>query len=79
MTSKALTALCSLFCVPLLLGAAEVQRVEPPFWYAGMKNHELQIMLYGEDIAESRRSARSRTPTIFSCISTSTAPRSPEP
>ena len=53
MTSKALTALCSLFCVPLLLGAAEVQRVEPPFWYAGMKNHELQIMLYGEDIAES--------------------------
>lgn len=38
MTSRTITALCSLLCVPLLLGAAEVQRVEPPFWYAGMKN-----------------------------------------
>jgi len=25
--------------------------MDPPFWYAGMKNHELQVMFYGQDIA----------------------------
>lgn len=34
--------------------AADIQRVEPPFWYAGMKNTELQIMLFGKDIANSQ-------------------------
>ena len=33
--------------------ATDIQRVDPPFWYAGMKNTELQIMFYGEKIAES--------------------------
>ena len=27
--------------------------MDPPFWYAGMKNHELQVMFYGKDIAAS--------------------------
>jgi len=31
---------------------AEIQRVEPPFWWSGMKNTRLQLMLYGVDIAE---------------------------
>ena len=31
----------------------EIQRMDPPFWYAGMKNHELQVMFYGKDIATS--------------------------
>ena len=31
--------------------AQGVDRVEPLFWWAGMKNPELQIMVYGEDIA----------------------------
>jgi hypothetical protein len=26
--------------------------VEPPFWYAGMHNPELQIMFYGKNIAQ---------------------------
>lgn len=33
--------------------ATDIQRVDPPFWYAGMKNTELQVMFYGENIAES--------------------------
>lgn len=32
---------------------AQIQRVEPPFWYAGMKNPELQILFYGKNIAEN--------------------------
>ena len=33
--------------------APEIQRMDPPFWYVGMKNHELQVMFYGKDIATS--------------------------
>ena len=32
---------------------AQIQRVEPPFWYAGMHNPELQIMFYGKNIADN--------------------------
>lgn len=31
---------------------AQVNKVEPPFWWAGMHNPELQIMFYGKDIAK---------------------------
>ncbi|QGK75883.1 glycoside hydrolase family 13 protein [Flavobacterium sp. SLB02] len=31
---------------------AQIQKVEPPFWYAEMKNPELQIMFYGKNIAQ---------------------------
>lgn len=31
---------------------AQIQKVEPPFWYAGMKNPELQIMFYGKNITQ---------------------------
>ena len=31
---------------------AQVDRIEPPFWWEGMKNSTLQLMLYGEDIAD---------------------------
>ena len=40
------------FCF-LIAGATDIQRVDPPFWYAGMKNTELQIMFYGEDISDA--------------------------
>ena len=32
---------------------AQIDRVEPPFWYAGMQNPELQIMFYGKNIAQN--------------------------
>lgn len=31
----------------------EIKKVAPSFWWAGMKNPELQILLYGEDLALS--------------------------
>jgi len=30
---------------------AQIEKTEPPFWYAGMHNPELQIMFYGKNIA----------------------------
>ena len=31
---------------------AQIERVEPPFWWSGMKMNELQLMFYGKDIAD---------------------------
>ncbi len=36
---------------PLIAIADKIERVEPAFWWTGMKNTELQIMVYGENIA----------------------------
>ena len=33
--------------------AVEITRMEPPFWWTGMKNTEFQIMFYGKNIARS--------------------------
>ncbi len=40
-----------LFFTELLF--AQIDKVEPPFWYAGMQNPELQIMFYGKNIAQN--------------------------
>lgn len=47
-----LTALLFLF----LSGAdaTEITRMEPAFWWTDMKNPELQIMVYGENISQSK-------------------------
>lgn len=31
---------------------AQIERIEPPFWYTGMHNPEVQIMFYGKNIAQ---------------------------
>jgi len=31
---------------------AQVSKVEPPFWYAGMQNPEVQVMFYGKNISQ---------------------------
>ena len=30
--------------------AMNVNKIDPPFWYTGMQNPELQLMVYGEGI-----------------------------
>ncbi|WP_415580858.1 glycoside hydrolase family 13 protein [Flavobacterium longum] len=44
------------FIVIILLhtqsAVAQLQKTEPPFWFSGMKNPELQIMFYGKNIAQ---------------------------
>ena len=32
--------------------SAQIERIEPPFWYAGMQNPEVQILFYGKNIAQ---------------------------
>ncbi|MDN4012982.1 glycoside hydrolase family 13 protein [Chryseobacterium gambrini] len=32
---------------------SQIQKVEPAFWWKGMKNPELQILVYGKDIAKN--------------------------
>ena len=48
--------------VALLFGvsafAVEIDRMDPPFWYVGMKNHELQVMFHGKNIAASEFSLK---------------------
>jgi len=37
--------------------SAQIDKMEPPFWYAGMRNPELQIMFYGKNIAQNEIAA----------------------
>ncbi len=39
-------------CVTLISNSQVINRVAPPFWWTEMKNPELQIMLYGDNISE---------------------------
>ena len=52
MTIKKLFFSAGLFlALGATLAAADIQRMDPPFWYAGMRNHELQVMFYGPGIS----------------------------
>ena len=39
---------------------AVIKKVAPTFWWAGMKNPELQVLLYGDDISSSEVSLSSK-------------------
>jgi len=41
------------FCLSLSAKALEITRMEPAFWWVDMKNPELQMLVYGKDIARS--------------------------
>jgi glycosidase len=38
---------------------AQIQKIEPPFWWSGMTNPEVQIMFYGKNIAQNSISVSS--------------------
>lgn len=44
--------------------SGNIKTVDPAFWWAGMKNPELQIMLYGDNIADSDVTITSKNATI---------------
>ena len=52
---KKFFVLAILSCMALSMKAApvNVDRIEPAFWFAGMKNSTLQLMVYGKDIREA--------------------------
>lgn len=56
-----LSLLLALFATGIV--KAESIKVEPAFWWSGMKNPELQLMVYGQDIAGYRPTVN--TPGIY--------------
>jgi neopullulanase len=42
--------ICCVF-VSSVLFSQNIKRVEPPFWFTGMQNNTLQLMVYGENVA----------------------------
>ena len=48
-----LMTLLALFGLQHPTSAAIIKKVAPTFWWAGMKNPELQVLLYGENISSS--------------------------
>ncbi|MEM6512229.1 MAG: glycoside hydrolase family 13 protein [Pseudomonadota bacterium] len=47
-----LTTLAVLLVVTAPVLAADIQRVEPPFWWTGFEHRELQLMVHGDDIGD---------------------------
>lgn len=41
-----------LFLLLVAISFAQIQKVEPAFWWHGMKNPDLQILVYGKDISK---------------------------
>lgn len=56
--------LLTLFFALQSLWAIEVKTIDPAFWWAGMKNPELQILLHGDNISKSDVSITSKTARI---------------
>ena len=43
-----------IFCLVFSsLAFSQIEKMEPPFWFAGMHNTDLQIMFYGKNIAQN--------------------------
>ncbi len=43
----------SIFLLAVSAFAANVSKIDPPFWYVGMDNPQLQLMVYGEGIGDA--------------------------
>lgn len=44
----------TLLLLMVLSSNAQIKRVEPPFWWADMKNPNLQLLIYGDNISGSK-------------------------
>jgi len=50
---KKLLLSLSILLLTVSLYAANVNKIEPPFWYVGMNNPQLQLMVYGNGIGDA--------------------------
>ncbi|MCT4644304.1 MAG: cyclomaltodextrinase N-terminal domain-containing protein, partial [Carboxylicivirga sp.] len=55
-TFKLLFAVAMLVSSMSVMAAYKIDRLEPAFWWAGMENENLQLLVYGENISELRPS-----------------------
>jgi glycosidase len=46
-----LLVVCMVFAFAKALTAQTIERIEPPFWWVGMEHAQVEIMLYGNNIA----------------------------
>ncbi len=44
--------LLAIFSISLSIYSQKIERIEPPFWWAGMQHAELQILCYGKSISD---------------------------
>ena len=51
--------------------AAEIQQMDPPFWWTGMKNTTLQVMVHGPGISANEVSVNYRGVTLKDVVKTS--------
>ena len=49
--SRVQLLLLFVFLQVTFLNAQTIEKVEPPFWWAGMQSPTLQLMVYGENIS----------------------------
>src|SRR5512140_2464145 len=59
MRLRSLLLLLALSAQPGLAQGLRVTKVEPPNWWAGMKLHRVQLMLYGENLGNASVSCAS--------------------
>lgn len=57
-------AILALFLIIQGAVAIDVKTVDPSFWWAGMKNAELQVLLYGDNVGKSEVSITANTAKI---------------
>ena len=68
-----LTVICclGLLWVPGIgVHAAEIQQMDPPFWWVGMKNPTLQVLVHGPNIAASQVSVKYGGVTLKDVVKT---------
>ena len=49
-----ITLFIFLIGIPMFAQKVSVERIDPPFWWAGMKNPKLQLMVYGNNISDTK-------------------------
>lgn len=64
MKKSSLLIILFLVFITQSLFSIEIKTVDPAFWWAGMKNPELQVLIYGENVAKSEVTSTSTTTTI---------------
>ena len=57
---KKLVILLAGICCLVSVSAMEIDRVEPPFWWVGMKNPSLQLLVHGKDISDAKVSLKQK-------------------
>ncbi|MEM8559655.1 MAG: cyclomaltodextrinase N-terminal domain-containing protein, partial [Bacteroidota bacterium] len=50
---RLLLVLTALLALPAI-AQPTIERVEPAFWWSGMVHSELQVLVYGDDLARAR-------------------------